>query len=190
MRCTCILSAFGCSLFARSANHGPLIFTDDGFEEPPQAMNTGAGANGNGNGGATYGDGTSGTSGITNTSGGTQTGMGKDDSPLVLPLVTGGILFILLWALWFGWRWYEGRGGSGEGDEEQVEGEREREGESGRISTRMNAVPPKLWEVEIYHHYHAVGPLAVSLDDDEEVHEHEVGKVRASVLSAFEFMRD
>ena len=182
MRCTCILSSFACSLFARSANHGPLIFTDDGFQEP-QAMNTGAGANGNGNGGA-YGDNTSGanTNGVTQTG----TGTGKDDSPLVLPLVTGGILFILLWTVWFGWRWYEGRGGSGEDDEGDGEGE----GESGRISTRMNAVPPpKLWEVEIYHHEHVVRPLAVSLDDDE-VHEYEVGKVRISVLSAFDFIRD
>jgi hypothetical protein len=191
MRCITILSSFACSLNARSTDHGTFIFTEDGLHTNANTNSNGDG-DGDGDGG---GPDVSTTSMSTSMSGGggkqtqpqTRTGM---ESPFVLPLVTGGILFIMMWGLWYWWKWYDRRRRRGGTVEEEEEGEGggeggegEGEGESGRIkSTGMAAAPhiPKLWEVEIYHPYDRVGPL--DLD-----HEHEVGKVR---IPCFEFIRD
>ncbi len=150
-------SSFACSLLARSAKQGPTIFTEDGTDGP-KPINTDAYSDtAGGGGGGGWG------TGANSLSMGTQTGK---DPPFMLPLITGGFILALLCAMWYGWRWYDRRGRSN--------GEVEQE----RTSTRMNAAPPKLWEVEIKINPH-VGPIPrVSMEDEEE----EPLKVRKSVL--------
>jgi hypothetical protein len=165
MRCIIsTLSSIACSLLRRSTNHGPLISNEDRFDGTKQT-----------NGGAYPAEGGGGTDVESTTGGAAQVGKDKDPS-FVLPLLTGGVILLLLCGLWFWWRWHKRRAGTVDWDWDW-----DGIGDGGR----MNGGPaPKLWEVEVHENVGVGGGLRVSVDEAVEVEDyrHKVGKVRVLKL--------